>query len=578
MMHLGMAYQLTGDQKYADRAYKEAQVLFYVPSKDYWGRTGDDRDFWNSYSFLDVSEISTTMALCYDWMYDAWTPAQRLELTKHTMEKGIMRSYRGMFDEYNFNLGDPNDQMTFKLTNNWGAVCNGGMLMTAIAFMEADTHVCSQIAEAHIRALEHFLPSYAPSGAWGEGASYWAYALKYLTMACATLDSIADTDYGVHKTQGLKESQLFALSCEGKTGVVGFGDVGGGHVNAPFMLYWANKYKDDQIGGARVYSMKEFGFNYNIYDLIYYNADYIDSDYVHPLTSYYKGTEVVTMAAGYDKTDAFVAISGGDGKTSHGHMDSGGIIIEKNNLRVLCDAGAEHYGASSYFSTNRYWYYKARPEGHNIFVINPQNLKDNAGNYYHGQSGSAFSEITEYSSEQKTATMDLSAAYARDVSDAQRKISIVGQDIVIEDEIELLSDASMPSDGSYIEWYWHFKDTATAVVGDATKYGKTDYGTATVSEDGKSVELTFLDYSHNGTSFSYPGTSKKFTLTFESNCDFEIEVRDAVRNPYDADKIASLQEAGTFSKDYHNSRNTISKIVVKIKNAKGNVKLKTVFK
>ena len=572
VMHLGMAYLLTGDTKYSDRAYREAEVLFYVPSKDHWSNTEDNRDYWNSYSFLNVSEISTIMAICYDWMYDAWTPAQRAELTKHTMEKGIMRAYRGIFDEYNFNLSDSLDPLTFKYTNNWGAVCNGGMLMTAIAFMEEEPYICSQIAEAHIRAMEHFLPSYSPNGAWEEGTAYWAYALRYLTMAVSTLESIADTDYGIHKTQGLKESQLFALSCEGKVGVVGFGDVGGGHVNAPFMLYWANKYKDNQIGGARIYSMNEFGFDFNIYDLIYYNPEYIDGEYIHPLTSYYRGTEVVTMAAGYEKSDAFVAISGGDGKTSHGHMDSGGVIIDKNNLRVLCDAGAEHYAAVSYFSTNRYWYYKARPEGHNLFVINPHNLKDNAGNWYHGQNGSAYSEIIEYLPDEKTATMDLTEAYSRDASKAERKISIVNQNIVIEDEIVLLGD------GSYIEWYWHYNDTATAVVNNTTKYGVTDYGTATISEDGKSVTLIFKDYTYDGSKFSYPGTVKTFTLTFESNADFELEIRDAIRNTYDAEEIKSLQSAGTFSDDYYRSINTKSKVVLKINNAKGNIKVKTTLK
>ena len=92
------------------------------------------------------------------------------------------------------------------------------------------------------------------------------------------------------------------------------------------------------------------------------------------------------------------------------------------------------------------------------------------------------------------------------------------------------------------------------------------------------LTLTFKDYSYTGSKFNYPGTVKTFTLTFESDCDFEIEMRDAVRNPYDDEKIKSMQAAGTFSSDYHNSRNALSKIVVKMKNAKGKVNLKTVIK
>ena len=573
MMYLGMAYLLTGDTKYSKRAYEEAKVLYTVPfrKKDGTAISEETRDYWNSYSYLDVAEISTIMAICYDWMYDAWTPEQKTELQKHTIEKGILRSFRGMFDEHNPTYKGDNT-LTFMLTNNWGAVCNGGIFMAAIAFMEAEPYMCSQLAEANIRALEHFLPGYAPSGAWEEGTTYWAYALRYLTMMCATMESIAGTDYGIHKTEGLKESQLYALSCEGKKGVITFGDAKSGHINAPFMLYWANKYKDPQIGGARVYSMKEYDFDYGIYDLIYYNADYVEKEYVHPLTSYYKGTEVVTMAAGYDNTDPVVAISGGPGKTSHGHLDSGGVIAEKNGVRVLCDSGAEHYDATSYFSTNRYWYYKARPEGHNIFVINPQNLKDSQGKWYHGQKMEAVSEITAYSSAEKTAIMDLSEAYERDASKALRKISLDEKNVVIEDEIEVRSD------GNIIEWYWHFIDTATAVVDNETQYGVTDYGTAKINEDGKSVTLTFKDFSYENSKFTYPGTVKTFTLSFESDVDFEIEIRDAVRNEYDAEKVGTLINSGKLSIDYFKSRNTISKVVVKIKNANGKVTLKTTLK
>ena len=316
----------------------------------------------------------------------------------------------------------------------------------------------------------------------------------------------------------------------------------------------------------------------------------MDETYSQPLASYYKGTEVVTLASGKKVTDSCIAISGGKGTaTSHDHIDSGAVLIEKNGLRFIGDSGAEHYAATSYFSTNRFWYYKARPEGHSIFVINPQNLFDSNGtSYYMGQSKSGVSEITEYKPDEKSATMDLSAAYARDALSASRKISLDGDKIIIEDDISLRSDAlpdesvnsdaSIRENGNVIEWYWHYKDTATAVVNNTTKYGATDYGTVQISDDGKSATLIFRDYEYKNSRFTYPGTVKKFTLTFESNADFEIEVRDAVRNPYDANEIAKLQAAGTFDKDYHNSRNTMSKIVVKIKNASDDVRMKTIIK
>jgi len=590
IMHCGLAYQLTGDMKYPERVYKELEVIYNAAGKK--TAPNGDPDYWNSYSYLCVSELSYALAIAYDWMYDAWTPAQRQAICDNINLRSLDRAYQSIFSQ--LMPSTVGGGSWWKNSNNWNGVCNGAHFLTAVAFMEIDPYKCANIAEACYRAFEYMLPRYAPMGAWTEGTGYWAYALRYLSISCAVMDDICGTDFGIHKTTGLENSMFYAISNEGKTGALSFGDVGGGHVHAPFLFYWARKYNNPQIGGAAIYAINKFDFTPDIYDLLYYDEDYVDETYCQPLSSYYEGTEVVSFFSGYDDNDTGIAISGGLGTaTSHDHIDSGGILLEKNGLKVLCDSGAEHYAAPSYFSTNRYWYYKARPEGHNIFVINPQNIYDSDGtSYYMGQSKSADSKITFYDEDDQIAVMDLTDAYSRDAADAKRKIYINGESTVIEDEItvrsdalpepDISSDASVSSDadiskdGNIIEWYWHFKDTATAVVNNTTKYGVTDYGTAKISDDGKSVTLTFKDYTYNGSKFSYPGTVKTFTLTFESDAEFEIEIRDAVRNPYDAEVLAEKNAAGTFGSDYYRSRNTISKIVVKMKHATGTVRLKTV--
>lgn len=601
MMHLGFAYLLTGDMKYPQRAYKELKVIYDL--KGGKKLPNGEPDYWNSYSYLNVAELSFTVAIAYDWMFDAWTAEQKQEIREVMDKRCLDRAYQAFYGELSPTVNGSNTW--WKTENNWNSVCNGTMLLTSVAFMETDPHKCSSIMEGCIRAFEYMLSKYAPDGAWSEGVSYWAYALKFLSASCATLDLICGTDYGIHKTIGLENSQFYAISSEGKAGVLSYGDNDGEHVHAPFMFYWAEKFKNPQIGGAAIYAMKKFGFTPNIFDVLYYNEDYVTENYVQELSSYYKGTEVVTFISGHNDDDACISMSGGVGTdTSHDHLDSGGVLFEKNGLRVLTDSGTEHYAANSYFSTNRFWYYKARPEGHNIFVINPQNLisgttldenKKVIPVYYHGQSRDAVSEVTSYNETAQEAVMDLSGAYERDAVKAQRKIKLDGNKAIIEDDITLRSDAlsqfdkqmfsdagigelsDISSDGNIIEWYYHFKDTATAVVGNTTVYGPEDYCIATVSEDGKSVTLSFLDYLYSNGEFIYSGITKKFTLSFESNEDFEIEIKTAERNPYDKSVVDKLINSGTFSGDYHIAKRIVSKVVVRMKNISENVKLTTII-
>lgn len=595
MMNLGMAYLLEDDKTYAERyvqrAYEEAEVLFDAKGKHETNEGGVD--YWNSYSYLDVGEACTIMAICYDWMYDGFTPEQRAALEKNTIEKGILRSFRSIYSEYNPTMYGTRN---FAQPGNWGAVCNGGVMMASIAFMEADPFMCSQMAEANIRAIETMLASFAPMGAWSEGVGYWNYTLKNLSLMCATLDSALGSTFGLEKAEGLRDSQYFSIASEGKVDSVNYGDKGAGRINAPFLYYWAKKYDDSEIGGLAEYIKSEYGFDYSIYDLIYYDSNYIHKDdYEKPHFFYFSGDSVeqITMESGAASDGTFIAMTGGIGAASnHDHLDSGSIILDIGGKRLICDGGAGNYNSPLYFSSSRYYYYKTRPEGHNVFVINPQILSDASGNFYHGQSKTGVSQIgNNYNKDEKWAKMDLSAAYERDAKEAYRTIRLDGDKAVIEDEIVLSSGENL------IEWYYHYKDVLhyqyTKNNDLKNAYLPASYGSDTgapfceVTSDGNVVYITLRDYTQNGSEIIMGNIIRKYKVTFESDTDtsFKMEIRDAVRNPYDADVIAEMRKNGTFGSDYRGyddadkaaAGNTypLNKIVAVMNGVSGTVKLRT---
>ena len=58
--NMGFAYQMTGEQKYADGVI---DVLMKV--------CGDAFPDWHPYHFLDTAEMAAAVAIGYDWCYNA---------------------------------------------------------------------------------------------------------------------------------------------------------------------------------------------------------------------------------------------------------------------------------------------------------------------------------------------------------------------------------------------------------------------------------------------------------------------------------------------------------------------------
>ena len=63
MSMLGMAYQLTGDKKYADRAWLDLESVCTFPD-------------WHPEHHIDVGGLAVGVAIGYDWMYDAFSDEQ----------------------------------------------------------------------------------------------------------------------------------------------------------------------------------------------------------------------------------------------------------------------------------------------------------------------------------------------------------------------------------------------------------------------------------------------------------------------------------------------------------------------
>ncbi len=425
---LGFLYQVDGDKKYAERAWKELEAASKFPD-------------WNPKHFLDVGEMTNAFALGYDWMYSYWNEDQRNIIRSAIIEKGIGRAllaYEG--------LAINNHSWWVTAEHNWNQVTHGGIGIGALAIADEQP----KLAEYILRQVIHYLPyamvHFGPDGAWNEGPGYWGYATMYNIAILDALETCLGTDFGLSKIDGFSKTVLFPQYLTGPFNrSFNYADGGEGAAGGSQLFWLAAKYNQPL---AAQYE-KQLTRRPGPFDILWYKADLINSKVaLPPLAAYYRASEVVSMRGAWnDKTTWFVGFKAGDNKANHSHLDLGSFILDAYGKRFIIDLGADNYNAPGYFSTGangpRWNYYRMRAEGHNVFVLNPGLKPD--------QDPLAFTKITAFGTKGNTsfAIADLTPAYAAGAQGALRGIALAGGNtVVIRDEIKTMAP-------SKLYWFLH---------------------------------------------------------------------------------------------------------------------------
>ena len=145
------AYRLTGEDKYLEKAEKDMQTV--CAFKD-----------WNSAThFLDGAEMAHGVGIGYDWLYDRLGDA-----TKKSAEKAIQdyAFYCALNGKWNLNF--------YTSATNWNQVCNGGLVVAALAVYETCQDDARSIIDKAIESNASVMPEmYNPDGNYPEGYGYW---------------------------------------------------------------------------------------------------------------------------------------------------------------------------------------------------------------------------------------------------------------------------------------------------------------------------------------------------------------------------------------------------------------------
>jgi len=365
ILHTGMAWRLSGDKKYLKRAILELDSACRF--KD-----------WNPSHFLDTAEMSTAVAIGYDWLYHDLTLKQRDRFSKALIKLGLEPAREG--------FSNPNRSWWSEHHTNWMQVCAAGLLITERS-LEKKGDPIHQARLAARNALNSCRDFYQPSGGYPEGPGYWHYGSIYHVLGLATVRTDRK-EMTITTPPEFKRSALFSSHLTGSTGsIYNFADSGSADSR-------------NNVSAAQSWMVREF----NDPASVQYLREKIEKDVLHTkkykpsnldrffplhilwlpqateksasslaLDSKWLGIQPVATFRGSwtDPNSMFLAIKGGLAKASHGHMDIGSFIFESDGVRWVEDLGSEDYNLPGYFSADgeRWNYFRLNNFSHNTLVI-----------------------------------------------------------------------------------------------------------------------------------------------------------------------------------------------------------------
>jgi hypothetical protein len=430
---LALSYHLTGDMKYANRANKELVSAAAFP-------------YWNKDHFLDTAELITAFAIGYDWLYHV-LPEEDLKYIKDIMiQKGIQVG----IEEHKNNIWWAAHKY------NWNQVCNGGLILGALAIADEEPDLSDAVFNATVKHLPVAFNSFGKDGGWGGGPDYWEYTTWYSTLLLDALKMVTGNDFGLSETEGFDKTGLFILYNIGPTGRrFNFADTDPDDLHKSYpALFWLGNTFDIGHCINKNHQLLKKSIDENLpidaFNLVWY-APEIKNLQELPAKKIFSGVNVGSMRGDWKNPNTTcIGFKGGHNQADHSHLDMGSFVLDMNGERWASDLGRDNYDLPGYWDPSeggtRWQYFRLNTKSHNTLILNSDI-----------QRAPAKATIEEMNLEDgyTEAKINLSEAYAPHASNAVRTIKLAdNNDVEISDELiwadgkkhfrwQLLTDASI---------------------------------------------------------------------------------------------------------------------------------------
>ncbi len=458
--YLAFAHRITGEVRYLERAEKE--MLAAAAFED-----------WNPSHFLDVAEMTTALAVGYDWLYDGLRPETRTILRDAIVKKGLETSFPG------------GSWVTG--TNNWNQVCHGGLTVGALAVLEDFPELAEKIISRALTNVPRAMHEYEPDGVYPEGPGYWQYGTTYNVLMISALESVLGTDCGLGSAAGFLKSPEFYLHATGPSGLFfNFSDCGERGGVSPAMQWFARRLQNPSLLWREQREMallaveksdiKAGGDRVLPFLLVWAQP----SDAVTAQQALcFKGdgpTPVAVLRSDWTDNATYVGFKGGSPGANHAHMDTGSFVLDMQGVRWAVDLGAQSYNSlesrgiglwNKRQESERWSVFRLNNHSHNTLTVDGQLQRVGGKGVFTRFSGE---------SPHPFAVLDMTTVYEGQLAHAERGIRLLGESVLVQDEVKAL-DRAIP-----VRW-------AMATRAELTL---TDSHTATLRQNGKRLRLRVL--------------------------------------------------------------------------------------
>lgn len=329
ILHWGMAWRLTGQEKYATRA--RAELLAVAEFAD-----------WNPSHFLDVAEMTVAAAVGYDWFFATLDEPTRQRLRSAIVEKGLKPSIKA--------------NSWSRSTNNWNQVCNAGMAVGALVVAESEPVLAAEMIARAINTVPLSMHEYSPDGAYPEGPGYWAYGTTFNVILISALQGALGSDFGLRQQPGFLATADYFLHVTGPSGYYfNYADCGrGGQGVAPAMFWFAAQRQAPYLLAmerAKIAGSSSAALNLGRDRTLPLALAWMAPSAGQPETPRAlswtgRGSAPVAFHRGaWDRNASFVALKGGSPSTNHAHMDVGAFVMDADGVRWADDLGMQDYNS-----------------------------------------------------------------------------------------------------------------------------------------------------------------------------------------------------------------------------------------
>ena len=467
---LAIVYAVSGEKRFLTRT--NAEIVALCNFSD-----------WNPSHFLDVAEAAYAVAIGLDWTLGDLPAETKKMAVASLVEKAIKPS---LITENNSWISGH---------NNWNQVCHGGLSVAAVAIASDYPALAATVISRALENIPHALSSYAPDGAYPEGASYWEYGTSYTLLTISVFESAFGTDFGIAKAPGFLESAVFVKVLAGPSGeYFNYFDSSSGGDNSLDnleLLSWfsqkadnaryVNKSKflqaigEETTDGKHVSKMNGAALTWIVGNKATNTA---------PLPTNWKGDGrnpiAILRSAETKKSKFFLGAKGGSASQSHGNMDAGSFVFELNGVRWSVDPGNQDYTAleailgtgglwNTAQSSPRWTLLTKNNFGHGTLTVNDSLHKTNG-----------FAPMVSFEGDSMTPEVefDLSHVFGDQLASAHRKfIKVSDQTLRIEDEIGISPRT--------VEVTWAMMTTANV---ESTPNG------AVLRQDGQTLTVKFIGF------------------------------------------------------------------------------------